>query len=443
MVANFAIGTHTITATAGTGGSISPSGNIAVSHGSDQTFTITPDSCYHIADVVVDGISQGAITTYTFSNVTADHTISATFAIDTYTITATAGTGGSISPSGNVVVNCGSDQSFTLTPDTGYHIVDVVVDGSSQGATGSYTFTNVTGNHTISATFGTDTYSLSVTKAGSGNGMVTSSPVGIDCGADCTEVYDYGTSVTLTATPDTNSLFTGWTGCDSSSGNQCTITMNSDRTVTAEFFDDGDGIAPGVEDGGPNGGDGNGDGIPDRLQSGVTSLPTATGQGYITVVTTGGCSQSRNVHAYTETETPDDPRYTYPYGLVGFELPCSSATVRVYFYGITDLNGYIYRKYGPLPPYTGGSEWYTMPGVVYGTEVIGGQTVAYAEFGLTDGQTGDDTGVDGIIYDQGGPGQEQAVMAVPTMNEWGMIIFMVLAGGVAVWYMKKEQGLSG
>jgi len=72
---------------------------------------------------------------------------------DTYTITASAGSHGSISPSGSITVNQDSDKSFTITPDTGYQIDDVLVDGSSVGAVSLYTFTNVTQDHTISATF--------------------------------------------------------------------------------------------------------------------------------------------------------------------------------------------------------------------------------------------------------------------------------------------------
>ena len=76
---------------------------------------------------------------------------------NTYTITASAGSHGSISPSGNVIVNQGSDKSFTITPDTGYSINDILVDGSSVGAVSLYTFTNITQNHTISATFSLST----------------------------------------------------------------------------------------------------------------------------------------------------------------------------------------------------------------------------------------------------------------------------------------------
>ena len=79
VTTNFIIKTYTITATAGSGGAITPSGAVTVNHGDDQTFTITPDTWYHVADVKVDGSSVGAVTTHTFNNVTADHTIHATF----------------------------------------------------------------------------------------------------------------------------------------------------------------------------------------------------------------------------------------------------------------------------------------------------------------------------------------------------------------------------
>ncbi len=70
-----------------------------------------------------------------------------------HTVTATAGNGGSISPSGSVAVVDGQNQGFTIAADVGNSISDVVVDGASQGAIGSYTFTNVTGDHTIVAYF--------------------------------------------------------------------------------------------------------------------------------------------------------------------------------------------------------------------------------------------------------------------------------------------------
>jgi len=74
-------------------------------------------------------------------------------AADNYSITSSAGSGGTISPSGAVPVNSGSSQTFTITPNIGYQIADVKVDGASQGAITSYSFANVSANHSIAATF--------------------------------------------------------------------------------------------------------------------------------------------------------------------------------------------------------------------------------------------------------------------------------------------------
>jgi hypothetical protein len=81
--------TNTITASAGTNGSIDPSGAVLVNVGTDKTFTITPASGYKIDAVLVDGISVGAVASYTFSNVVANHTIEASF-----TVSRTGGGGG-------------------------------------------------------------------------------------------------------------------------------------------------------------------------------------------------------------------------------------------------------------------------------------------------------------------------------------------------------------
>ena len=71
--------THTITASAGSGGSISPSGSVSVTAGGSQTFTVTPNANYNIASVTVDGVNQGAISSYTFTNVSGNHTIHVEF----------------------------------------------------------------------------------------------------------------------------------------------------------------------------------------------------------------------------------------------------------------------------------------------------------------------------------------------------------------------------
>ena len=185
-----------ITATAGANGAISPAGTVVVPEGTDQAFTITPDVGYHVDDVLVDSVSEGAISSYTFTAVSADHTIHASFAIDQFTITASAGSNGSIAPSGSVTVDYGNDQSFTITPDSGYEVSDVSVDGSSIGATTTYAFTNVLADHTIDATFSviaTATATHTVTATAGANGTITPS------GA---QIVTEGDDITFTIAPD-------------------------------------------------------------------------------------------------------------------------------------------------------------------------------------------------------------------------------------------------
>lgn len=145
----------TITASTGSGGSISPSGDTTVAYDANQAYTITPDSGYAIADVLVDGVSIGRENSYTFSNVVQRHSIEAVFAdaSATYTISASAGTGGSISSAGLTEVSLFGSQSYTITPDEGYFIANVLVDGASVGAISSYSFSDVAEDHTIAASF--------------------------------------------------------------------------------------------------------------------------------------------------------------------------------------------------------------------------------------------------------------------------------------------------
>ncbi len=74
---------------------------------------------------------------------------------------------------------------------------------------------------------------LTVQRAGTGTGNVTGT--GIGCGGDCTQSYNSGSSVILTATPSPGSSFGGWTGCDTPSGNNCTMSVDADKSVTAIF----------------------------------------------------------------------------------------------------------------------------------------------------------------------------------------------------------------
>jgi Zn-dependent metalloprotease len=92
---------------------------------------------------------------------------------ETYTITASAGSGGSISPSGEVIVKRGTDQAFVITPNPEYSIKDVQVDGSSAGAVTRYTFKQVTASHTIAAQFESAVYKRTVVVPGNTKWMDT------------------------------------------------------------------------------------------------------------------------------------------------------------------------------------------------------------------------------------------------------------------------------
>lgn len=103
---------------------------------------------------------------------------------------------------------------------------------------------NMNANKTVTATFTEDAappaqWTLTVLKSGTGTG--TGTGTGIDCGADCSEAYADGTQVTLTATAAGGSSFGGWSNCDSASGNQCTMTMGAEKTVSANFTTTGGG----------------------------------------------------------------------------------------------------------------------------------------------------------------------------------------------------------
>ena len=218
---------YTLTATAGTGGTISPAGSIQVTGGSNQTFTITPSVGYSIAGVTVDGTPAGPVASYTFTNITGNHTISASFTPVTYSITASAGAGGTISPSGTVTVNSGSNRTFTITPSAGYAIAGVTVDGTPAGPVASYTFTNITANHTINASFTPVTYNITAS-AGAGG---TISPSG-------TVTVNRGTNQTFTITPSAGYAIAGVTVDGTPAGAVTSYTFNNvtaNHTISASF----------------------------------------------------------------------------------------------------------------------------------------------------------------------------------------------------------------
>ncbi len=188
----FNISVFTITPTAGTGGTISPSVPIGVAYNGTQGFSISPDSCDLISDVLVDGKSVGALPSYIFTSVISGHTIDARFAIKQYSITPQSGTGGTITPSTVTKVNCSGVQTFTMTPSYGYVVDDVIVDGKSVGPVTSYTTAPVTKDFIIAVKW---------KLIPSGTIFVSSDPTGAQVFIDGVRKDISGTPVTITNIP--------------------------------------------------------------------------------------------------------------------------------------------------------------------------------------------------------------------------------------------------
>ncbi|MFI5252889.1 MAG: T9SS type A sorting domain-containing protein, partial [Bacteroidota bacterium] len=171
-----------ISAYATLGGTINPSGTFQLTPGADQTFSISPTAGHHVDSLVIDGISYGAVSSYTLLSVsTGTHTVTAYFSINTYQLTASANEGGTINPAGTVNVSYGEDEKFTFTPNVGYHFDSLLIDGvKNVDSTTSYTFRNVTTGHTIHAYFSANTFTITSSAT---NGTITPS-ASVNYGAD-------------------------------------------------------------------------------------------------------------------------------------------------------------------------------------------------------------------------------------------------------------------
>lgn len=149
----------------------------------------------------------------------------------TFNLSDSNGNSISCSATSNATIDGNGNITATVTGGTG-------CDLSGGGTTGD-------GGTTTPGSF-----TLSVSKSGTGSGTVTSNPAGINCGTDCNQAYSEGASVTLTAAPGTGSSFDGWGGdCSSASGSTCSLTMNANHTVTATFNTTGGGGGSGDDPG--------------------------------------------------------------------------------------------------------------------------------------------------------------------------------------------------
>ena len=192
IAAFFSINEYTITSSETGPGTISPTPSVSVSYGSNQTFTLTPNTGAHVDSIHVDGVRVDSLASYTFVNVQANHTIAAFFSLNQFTITSSESGPGTISPTPSVNVSYGSNQTFTLTPNTGAHVDSIHVDGIKVDSLASYTFVNVQANHTIAAFFSLNQFTI--TSSESGPGTISPTP---------SVNVSYGSNQTFTLTPNT------------------------------------------------------------------------------------------------------------------------------------------------------------------------------------------------------------------------------------------------
>jgi len=250
VTANFIPGTNSMTVNVAGNGSGSVLSNPAgISCGADCTENFTNGtsvtlSAAPVTGSVFTGWSGGGCTgtgTCTIT-ISAAVTVTATFTLSTHQLTTSkAGNGGGTVSSSDGLINCGVDCgelynygttiTLTATPTTGSSFTGWSGGGCS--GTGTCTVTMAAATN-VTATFNLNQYLLTVSDTGNGSGTVTSAPAGINCGVDCTELYNYGTAVTLTATPATGSTFTGWSGACSGTGT-CTVTIAAAASVFANF----------------------------------------------------------------------------------------------------------------------------------------------------------------------------------------------------------------
>jgi len=195
-----------ITPVAGTGGAISPGTGQTVNYGAKLTFTALPYSGYAVNNWYLDGATTptqvGGIT-YTLTNITTVHSIKVTFKPAMYTITPSAGTGGTISPNTPQTVSYGTRYTLTATPSSGYVVDGWYVDSGAtpvQVGGATYTLPTLTANHSVKVTF--KTVFFTVTPSAGANGTVSpNTPQSIPLGG----------SVTFTAKPNTGFQLATWT----------------------------------------------------------------------------------------------------------------------------------------------------------------------------------------------------------------------------------------
>ncbi|MDD4902432.1 MAG: choice-of-anchor Q domain-containing protein [Patescibacteria group bacterium] len=211
--------TYTLTYAAGAHGLITGSSTQTVNLGADGSAVIpAPDIGYHF----VNWSDSSTSSPRTDTNVTGNISVTATFAINTYTITASTGAHGTVLPGGVTTKNYGDSQIYTIATSTaGYHVADILVDSVSVGTSSlTYTFTDIQANHTISATFAISTYTVGGTVSGL-NGTVALQ----NNGGDNLSISANGSFVFATALANSASYAVTISG--NPSGQTCSVSSGS------------------------------------------------------------------------------------------------------------------------------------------------------------------------------------------------------------------------
>ena len=218
ITANFAINTYALTINA-TNGTVTQNPNQAV-YDSNATvqLTATPSTNYHFTGWSGDLISSANPVTVTMN---AKKTITANFAIDTYTLTTNATNGTVAKNPDQSTYDVNTVVQITATPATGYHFTGW--SGNMTGITNPASVT-INANKNVTANFAINTYSLTTNAV---NGSVLWNPN--------QALYDSNSTVQLTAVPATGYHFTNWSGDLTGTTNPATVTMSASKTITANF----------------------------------------------------------------------------------------------------------------------------------------------------------------------------------------------------------------
>jgi hypothetical protein len=228
---NATVPTHVLTTSVSPsgGGTINPAaGTHTYNEGEIVPITATANPGYTFSSWSGACVGSGACSV----TMDADKTVTANFAINTYTLTYTAGTGGTITAPATspTTHDQGAVVTITAVPNTGYHFVNWTGDvGTVANVNAASTTITMNGNYAITANFAINTYTL--TAGNDGNGTVTLSPAG--------GTYDYGTTVTLIPVPNSGYQFSSWSGANAgdivNTGGVYTIVMNGNKSINANF----------------------------------------------------------------------------------------------------------------------------------------------------------------------------------------------------------------